>query len=404
VVTSSLAIYNPQFTYPHPQYKRIQPMFLAITGASFVFAGLAYIFYKELSRILFFYFYVLDIIFLIGWRQIASWVIKEEHLSLLQPTHRVLIFGEGELADNVATAIQTFAWSGLEFVGFVNHLDQAVCKPQMVDQFITDHKINEVIFALPPGQRDLLQQMVVRLQPLPVNLRLVPDVLDLVFIRATIEDFAGLPLIGLREPAINIVDRLIKRIFDIIVASLLLIIIAPLLLISALLVWQDSKGDIFYRAQRVGEGGKIFTMIKFRTMVEGADKQEKDILLPYPGQIGVNKTPTDQRVTRLGRFLRRTSLDELPQLLNVLKGDMSLVGPRPEMPWLVEQYEPWQHQRFLVPQGMTGWWQIKNRGQQQAYHLRIEDDLYYIHNYSFFLDLRILWMTVGAIVRGDGAY
>jgi len=105
----------------------------------------------------------------------------------------------------------------------------------------------------------------------------------------------------------------------------------------------------------------------------------------------------------VGRIWRRTSLDELPQCLNVIKGDMSLVGPRPELPWLVERYEPWQHVRFTVPQGMTGWWQVNHRAHQQAYNVRVEDDLYYIHNYSFLFDVRILLMTIRAIVRGDGA-
>ena len=120
------------------------------------------------------------------------------------------------------------------------------------------------------------------------------------------------------------------------------------------------------------------------------------------GQI-IYKSPNDPRVTRVGRFIRRTSLDELPQLFNVLKGDMSLVGPRPELPWLVEKYQPWQRKRFAVPQGITGWWQINGRSDKPM-HLHIEEDLYYIQNYSLLLDIRILWATLGAVIKRKGAF
>jgi len=136
-----------------------------------------------------------------------------------------------------------------------------------------------------------------------------------------------------------------------------------------------------------------FTMYKFRTMSKDAEERQDEIIeRDAQGNI-VHKHADDPRVTRVGHFLRRTSMDELPQLFNVLKGDMSLVGPRPEMPWLVEMYEPWQRRRFEVPQGLTGWWQV-TRDVDSLMHLRVEDDLYYIRNYSTFLDIRILILTV----------
>jgi lipopolysaccharide/colanic/teichoic acid biosynthesis glycosyltransferase len=116
-----------------------------------------------------------------------------------------------------------------------------------------------------------------------------------------------------------------------------------------------------------------------------------------------HKHPEDPRVTRVGRFLRRASLDELPQLWNVLRGDMSLVGPRPELPWLVAQYEPWRRRRLVVPPGMTGWWQVNGRAEKPM-HLHADDDLYYIANYSFWLDLRILWKTIWVVLEGRGAH
>jgi len=401
-VFSSLSIYSARFSLS--QYNQVQPVVVAVTGSVLVFAGVAYFFFRDLSRFLFFYFYVADMLFLVGWRKVVFFFLKEDVLASWRPRHRVVIVGQGDLAQDVAVAIKTFAWSGLELLGFVGDESDALGAMADLPALVRSERVDEVIFALPPGHQAQLQQMVVQLQPLSVNMRLVPDVIDLVFVRATIEDFAGLPLIGLREPAINIFDRLIKRAFDIVVASLLLIVSLPFALVVIGLIKLTSKGSVFYTSQRMGEGGRIFNMVKFRTMVADADQQEADLLAADASTLAVNKQPNDPRVTPIGRFLRRISMDELPQLFNVIKGDMSLVGPRPELPWLVDRYEPWQYQRFTVPQGMTGWWQVKNRANQQEYNVRVEDDLYYIHNYSFLLDLRILFLTMGAIIRGDGAY
>ena len=153
---------------------------------------------------------------------------------------------------------------------------------------------------------------------------------------------------------------------------------------------------------RVGENGKLFRMYKFRSMVVGADR----MLQPYSTlseRAHQHKRRDDIRITRVGSFIRRTSLDELPQLINVFMGEMSLVGPRPELPWLVERYEPWQRKRFAVPQGITGWWQVNGRSDNML-HLHTDQDLYYIQNYSLWLDILILWRTVTVVLRGKGAY
>ncbi len=398
---SALSVYRSRFVVW--QYQHIQPIVVAVTGAVLIFAGVSYFAFPELSRFLFLYFYLLDLLFLVGWRYLAFQLLRKNTAKDIQPQHRVLIAGDGELARAVAAAIDSFAWSGLISVGFAGDAPDALGALVDLPALVKKHAVDEVIFALPPEQQPSLRNLVRQLQPLAVNLRLVPDVVDLAFVRATVEDFAGLPLIGLREPAIGAFDRLVKRSFDMVAASLLLVLTLPLSLAAMALIKLDSPGSVFYTAQRVGEGGKIFNMLKFRTMYTGADRRETELFVRHGDSIGLKKTRHDPRITRVGRCLRRTSLDELPQLLNVIKGDMSLVGPRPELPWLVERYEPWQHVRFTVPQGMTGWWQVNHRARQQAYNLRVEDDLYYIHNYSFLFDVRILLMTLWAIVRGDGA-
>lgn len=188
--------------------------------------------------------------------------------------------------------------------------------------------------------------------------------------------------------------RIAKRALDIVVASVALVLLAPLMLVIAALIRLDSEGPALFRQERVGQGGRRFRMLKFRTMVDGCG-----LLLDGP-----HKRPDDARVTRVGRLLRRTSLDELPQLINVLRGEMSLVGPRPELPEIVEaRYAPWQYRRFLVPQGMTGWWQVTGRGEKLLCE-HTEDDLYYLEHASLRFDLLILFKTVGAVLRREGAF
>src|SRR5262245_55688722 len=205
--------------------------------------------------------------------------------------------------------------------------------------------------------------------------------------------------------AIEGINRWVKRLFDIVVSAFLLVVLAPFMLMIALQIKLDSPGPIFFRQQRVGEGGALFWMYKFRSMIEGAERQEACLIYKTAeGWPLFDKTPDDARITQWGHFLRHTSLDELPQLFNVLRGEMSLVGPRPELPGLVELYETWQCKRLSVPQGMTGWWQVNGRMNRADPWQRIEDDLFYIRNYSLWLDLQILWKTIQAIIRGEGAY
>ena len=198
-------------------------------------------------------------------------------------------------------------------------------------------------------------------------------------------------------------QRLIKRLFDLIAGTLVTALALPAMGMVALMIKLDSPGPVLLRQKRVGEGGRIFSMFKFRSMIAGAEDTQEEINLTEGQGSIFHKSRSDPRVTRTGRFIRRFNLDELPQLLNVIMGDMSLVGPRPELPWLVERYEPWQYRRLLVPQGMTGWWQVNGRSNKPM-HVHPELDLYYIEHYSLLLDLKILWRTIGVVLSGDGAF
>ena len=303
---------------------------------------------------------------------------------------------------------------GLSLTGFLDEVEDNNLKPDkyMVHilgrvedarDVIQKSNIDDVVIALP--QRDYVQinELVLALHDLPVQVRVVPDYFSLALYRASVEDFGGLPMINLRDPALNDVQRLVKRMFDLALSSILIAIALVPMAIITVLIKLDSDGSILFRQQRVGENGRLFSMYKFRSMIVGADKMLDDVTeFSEDGRVLFKKVD-DPRVTNIGRFLRHTSFDELPQLFNVLKGDMSLVGPRPELPWLVGQYEPWQHKRLAVPQGMTGWWQINGRADKPM-HLHTEEDLYYVQNYSLWMDIYILFKTPWVVVRGKGAY
>jgi exopolysaccharide biosynthesis polyprenyl glycosylphosphotransferase len=241
------------------------------------------------------------------------------------------------------------------------------------------------------------------LEALPVRIKVIPDYFSLALVQARVEMLGGFPLIGLREPIIRGLPRTVKRIFDIVVSIILLILLAPLMAVIALAIRLDSKGPAIFRQTRVGENGALFDMFKFRTMVVGGKRDAPQLVEIDPEGELIHKHREDPRVTRLGRTLRRFSLDELPQLVNVLRGEMSIVGPRPEMPWLVERYKPWQRKRFAVPQGITGWWQINGRSEKPM-HLNTDEDLYYIYNYSLWLDIQIILRTPVAVIQGKGAF
>ena len=195
---------------------------------------------------------------------------------------------------------------------------------------------------------------------------------------------------------------LTKRVVDLTIATLLLVVLLPALLLIALAIKLDSPGPVLFRQRRIGRYGQPFQMLKFRTMIP--DRRVRAGAPPAVGERrSVHKSVRDPRVARLERVLRRSSLDELPQLWNVFKGDMSLVGPRPELPEIVARYEPWQHARHLVPPGITGWWQV-NRDGRRLMHEETELDLYYVEHLSLKLDLLILSRTISAVIRGAGAF
>jgi exopolysaccharide biosynthesis polyprenyl glycosylphosphotransferase len=259
------------------------------------------------------------------------------------------------------------------------------------------------VIALPYSVYHRVGEIVACLDELPVGVWIALGFFDLALYRTDIEDFAGIPMLDLRASAIDDYQRMIKRAFDVFFGLLALIPALPLMAVCALMILLEDGAPVLFHQKRVGENGRLFDMLKFRTMIKNAEELQGQVEKRDSQGNLIHKTKDDPRVTRVGRLLRRFSLDELPQLFNILTGTMSLVGPRPEMPYLVDKYQPWQRKRFAVPPGLTGWWQVNGRSDKPM-HLHTEDDLYYIQNYSIWLDLQIMVRTIWVVLIGRGSY
>lgn len=241
------------------------------------------------------------------------------------------------------------------------------------------------------------------LADLDVRMIMAPALTDVAGPRIHTQPVAGLPLIHVSTPNLAPAQRFVKRLFDIAGAGALIVTLSPLFLILAGIVRADSAGPVLFRQERVGTHGERFQMLKFRSMVEDADEQLRDLHTMNQGNGVLFKIKNDPRVTRVGRFIRRYSLDELPQLFNVLGGSMSLVGPRPPLPAEVEKYEAHVHRRLLVRPGLTGLWQVSGRS-LLSWEDAVRLDLYYVENWSLAGDITILLRTFRAVLTRHGAY
>jgi exopolysaccharide biosynthesis polyprenyl glycosylphosphotransferase len=373
-------------------------------GAGALFAGIAsagvlYFSFRDISRLLFLVFVTINSFLLIGWR--LSW--RRFGLRPEAGARRVLIAGDGPVAREIGLKILADKSFGLSLAGFA-HDGGSDDLPgpthgtlAQVPDLVQDHAIDEVLIALEGADHPQVARLILALQLLPVKVWVVPEFFQLALFRAGLDEFAGIPMLDLRASAITEPQRIAKRTLDLLVAIPVLALGLPVMALACLAIWLDSGRPLIFKQKRVGENGRLFNIFKFRTMVPGAQGAVDEL------GWGAHKRRDDPRVTRVGRFLRRTSLDELPQFFNVLLGNMSLVGPRPELPEIVARYEPWQHQRFVVPPGITGWWQITGRS-EKLMHRHTHEDIYYIENYSILLDLRILLRTVGVVLGGKGAF
>jgi exopolysaccharide biosynthesis polyprenyl glycosylphosphotransferase len=314
----------------------------------------------------------------------------------------VVIVGAGETGRQVRNRIVGHPEIGFNLVGFIDN-DPAK-KGQTIDgvevlgtvgdllTIVREKEIEEVFLAVPNMPQDEIMNLVVHCEETGVVFKIVSNIFDVITSQVKIDEINEIPVVRLPNPQLAPFHAALKRLMDLVVAGVLLIPAIPVGALIVLFIRLDSKGKALFTQTRIGKGGKTFTMYKFRTMHADVEPYEEAPL-----------ERADPRITRFGRFLRKTSLDELPQLINVIKGDMSMVGPRPEMPFIVERYEEWQRRRLDVKPGITGLWQIVGRKDLPLY-LNLEYDFYYIRHQSLLLDLTILIKTIPAVLFGKGAF
>ena len=310
---------------------------------------------------------------------------------------RILVAGSGELGRLIADKIIEHRELGYQIIGFVDEsasgdhlgyrglpllgtLDEAA-------DIIARESIDHLYVALPPEQHLRMLDLLDSTSREMVDVKVVPDLLQVITLRARIDDLDGVPIININDIPLQGFHSVVKRALDIVISASALTVLALPLLVVAALIKLTSKGPILYRQERMGLDGKSFSIVKFRSMFDDAERATGPVWT----------TPNDPRVTPLGRFMRHANIDELPQLWNVLRGDMSIVGPRPERPHFVEQFKhkiPQYMLRHKVKAGLTGWAQVNGWRGNTPLEKRIEYDLYYIENWSVRLDLKIMWLTL----------
>ncbi len=284
---------------------------------------------------------------------------------------------KGFLDDNLEAGKEIHIDGGIKVLGPLNDLDSILEREQISDVYV----------ALDLNNYSQILETLKVVNKYAVKVRLVPDLFQLLTLKTKLEDLDGFPVISIDEPPLRGMMLFLKRGMDICVSAVLLILLAPLFFLVGILIKLTSKGPVFYHQERMGVDGNKFVMHKFRTMVYDAEAKSGPVMC----------APDDPRITKIGRFLRRVSIDEFPQLFNVIRGEMSLVGPRPERPVFVEEFRekiPKYMLRHKVKSGVTGWAQVHGLRQDTPIDKRLEYDFYYIQNWSFALDLKILWKTL----------
>lgn len=324
-------------------------------------------------------------------------------------TSNVLIVGEGDLAQRLRTNLDALNYMGLRFKGFVSLApgDVLATRPDVVadlDNCVAAARslfVDEICFAA-PLDKSMIFSVAEQARTMGIKVRVVPNLYDGFVWNGRVEYLGQFPTIALVSRNVPHSALIVKRMMDIALASVALLVLWPLPALIALVVWFDSPGPILYRAERIGRKGRRFMCLKFRTMVKDADHRRSEMTHLNERDGILFKVTNDPRMSRVGAFLRKYSLDEIPQLLNVLRGEMSLVGPRPPVTSEVQQYQLAHLRRLDVLPGMTGLWQVEAR-QDPSFDSYISLDIAYVENWNLLLDLSILVRTIKVVLSGTGS-
>ena len=396
-----LLVYNIFGLYDQTKRSKVFPeSFLVIKATSFwvllIMVG-SYLYKYDYSRIIVVVFYLFTLLFISLGRNLFR-IIEQKYYRQGYSLVKILIIGAGPPGRQLARKLGDFSQIGYRLVGFLDDRAQSrkhfpvIGKVKDIARVINKYAVDEVYITDPTLAHSKVLDLMTKVSKKNLRFRVVSSIFDLVSGTVDVARLESIPSLELWRSQQGFWPGYPKRIFDLIFASILYVAISPLwLFISCAIIISDGSPAVL-KQKRVGRGGKVFNMLKFRTMKKNTPKYADP-----PGSLN------DERITAIGKFLRKTSLDELPQLINVIAGSMSMVGPRPEMPQKVAKYSKWQKKRLEVKPGLTGLWQILGR-KDLPLEENLEYDFYYINNQSFFLDMTIIVKTVPLVLLGKGAY
>ena len=365
-------------------------------GIILVLTALYIIRQHDYSREMLFIFYIINMLLEIAFRLSIRAILRAIRKSGFNMKH-ILIVGYSRAAESYIDRIRMFPQWGFDILGILDdnvemglNYNEAIVfgRTSDLEKILAENSLDEIVIALNLDEYGKLADLVKICEKSGVHTQFVPDYNEIIPSRPYTEDIMGLPVINIRYvPLSNTFNAIVKRAFDILCSSVGLIILSPLLLVICIIIKATSKGPLIFKQERVGFRNETFMMYKFRSMKVQDEAEEKKAWT----------VKDDPRVTKFGKFIRKTSLDELPQLVNILKGDMSIVGPRPERPFFVEKFKeeiPRYMIKHQVRPGLTGWAQVNGLRGDTSIKKRIEYDLYYIENWTFWFDIKIMFLTI----------